>query len=441
MFKIAIVGRPNTGKSTLFNNLIKRSKAVTYELPGTTRDYIYGEGEIFGKKVSFLDTGGISFDEKTELNEKIKIQVEIAIEMSDLVIFLIDGQIKTVTEEDRKIAKMLHKKNKDTIIVLNKCDIKEACEDPYLFLELGFGEPLKISAIKKINIDKLIEKIDEKIKIKSEDLKKEEIEAPKISIVGKPNVGKSTLLNAISNFERSIVSSEPGTTRDIVEHLINYNGKNHIFLDTPGVRKGILKDLDFYISLRALQAIKESDIVLFVISCEDVSRTDEHLMSLLIKNKKSGILVMNKLDLIDVKKIDRYLNEVSYRLNEILFYPQVMISALKKENINILFKLIDIVYKNAKKELSQIEVKETIFDLISKHSPPRKGKKVLKLYDVMVKNNNNIKEIYLIVNDKDMLKKDYLRYLEDRIRLKFDLKGVFIDFIIKEKEKKEKRWK
>ncbi len=437
MFKIAIVGRPNTGKSTLFNTLIKRSKAVTYELPGTTRDYIYGEGEIFEKKVSFLDTGGISFDKEERLSEKIRIQVEIAIEMSDLIIFLVDGSINTVTDEDRKIAKLLHKKNKETILVLNKCDLKEACEDPYLFLELGFGEPIKISAIKKIGIDKLIERINEKIKVEIEETKKEEIYAPKISIIGKPNVGKSTLLNTISNFERSIVSSEPGTTRDIIEHLIDYNGKDYIFLDTPGVRKGILRDLDFYISLRAIQAIKESDIVLFVISCEDVSRTDEHLMSLLLKNKKSGILVMNKLDLLDPKKVDRYLNEVAYRLNEILFYPQVMISALKKENINMLFKLIDIVFQNIKKEISQTEIKETLFDLIAKHPPPRKGLKTFKLYDVIIK-NNNIKEIIITVNDKDFLKKDYLRYLEDKIRMKFDLKGVFIDFIIKEKEKKRK---
>lgn len=438
MFKISIVGRPNTGKSTLFNALIKKSKAVTFELPGTTRDYIYGEGEINNKKVSFLDTGGISFDEKTELSEKIKMQVEIAIEMSDLVIFLIDGSIKTVTEEDRKIAKMLHKKNKEVILVLNKCDISGACEEPYIFLELGFGEPVKISAIKKIGIDTLIEKLDEKIKFEEKEEIKKEAEIPKISIVGKPNVGKSTLLNAISNFERSIVSSEPGTTRDIVEHLINFKGKDYIFLDTPGVRKGILKDLDFYVSLRAIKALKESDIVLFVISCEDVSRTDEHLMSLILKNKKSGILVMNKLDLLNVKKVDRYLNEVSYRLNEILFYPQVMISAQEKQNLDMVFKLIDIVFKNIKKELTQNEIKETIFELVSNHPPPRKGKKMLKIYDIMV-NNSNIKEIFITVNDKDFLKKDYLRYLEDRIRNKFDLKGVYIDFIIKEKRKEKEK--
>jgi len=436
MFKIAIVGRPNTGKSTLFNTLIKRSKAVTFELPGTTRDYIYGEGEIDGKRVSFLDTGGISFDEKTELSEKIRMQVEIAIEMSDLVIFLIDGSIKTVTEEDRKIAKMLHRKNKDTIVVLNKCDIKGACEDPYIYFELGFGEPIKISAIKKIGIETLIDKIKEIIKIEKEEFR-ELKDIPKISIVGKPNVGKSTLLNAISNFERSIVSSEPGTTRDIIEHTINFKGKDYIFLDTPGVRKGILEGLDFYVSLRAIRALKESDIVLFVISCEGVSRTDEHMMSLILKNKKSGILIMNKLDLLDVNKVDKYLNEVQYRLKEILFYPQVMISAEKKQNLDMLFKLIDIVYNNIKRNITQNEIKETILELLANHPPPRKGKKSLKLYDVMI-NNNSIKEIILTVNDEDFLKKDYIRYLEDRIRKKFDLMGVFIDFIIKEKRKERK---
>ncbi|MCX8095501.1 MAG: ribosome biogenesis GTPase Der [Caldisericia bacterium] len=438
MFKIAIVGRPNTGKSTLFNTLIKKSKAVTYELPGTTRDYIYGEGIINGKKVSFLDTGGISFNEKTEIGEKIRMQVEIAIEISDLVIFLIDGSIKTVTDEDRKISKILHRKNKETILVLNKCDLNEACDDSYLYLELGFGEPIKISAIKKIGIDALIDKINEKIKFEEKEEIKILKDIPKISIIGKPNVGKSTLLNAIANFERSIVSNEPGTTRDIVEHLVNYKSKDYIFLDTPGIRKGILKDLDFYVSLRAINAIKESDIVLFIISCEDVSRTDEHLMSLILKNKKSGILVMNKLDKLDIKKLNNFLNEVAYRLNEILFYPQVMISALKKENIEMVFKLIDVVFKNIKKELKQNEIKDMIFELIINHPPPRKGKKLLKIYDVLIK-NNNIKEIYLIVNDKDFLKKDYIRYLEDRIRNKYDLKGVFIDFIIKEKRKAKEK--
>ncbi|MGB9843128.1 MAG: ribosome biogenesis GTPase Der, partial [Caldisericia bacterium] len=355
MFKVAIVGRPNSGKSTLFNRLIKESKATTFELPGTTRDYIYGEGIIFDKKISFLDTGGISFDESTELIKKINLQVEIAINISDLVIFLIDGSYNNIIDEDRKIAKLLHKKNKETILVLNKCDIKESCLETYLYLELGFGEPIKISSLKNIGLDNLLNEIYKRIPEEKEEFIEKNL--PKIAIIGKPNTGKSTLLNSILGYERSIVSDEPGTTRDIIEHIVNYKEKEYLFFDTPGVRKGVLKDLDFYISLRSLKALKESDIVLFLISCDNISRTDEHLMSLILKNKKSGIIVINKLDLIENEKIDKVLNEISYRINEILFYPQVLISALKKININLIFKLIDIVYKNINKDIKEVDLK------------------------------------------------------------------------------------
>lgn len=432
MFRIAIVGRPNSGKSTLFNKLIKESKATTFELPGTTRDYIYGEGIIFDRKVSFLDTGGISFDDNTEITKKINFQVEIAIDISDLVIFLTDGSCNTIIDDDRKIAKLLHKKNKDTILVLNKCDIKDSCLEEYLYFELGFGEPLKISSLKNIGIEKLLNEIYKKIPEEKMILTKEDL--LKIAIIGKPNTGKSTLLNSFLGFERSIVSHEPGTTRDIIEHIVKFKGKDYLFLDTPGVKKGILKDLDFYISLRALKAMKESDIVLFLISCDNISRADEHLMSLLLKNKKSGIIIINKLDLIKKENLDKILNEIEYRLNEILFYPQVMISALKKINLNLIFKLIDMVNKNINKDIREIELKEYIYNIINSHPPPRKGKKILKIYDIK-ELNKNPRVIEIVLNDKEFFMKDYIRYMINKIRDKFDLKGVFIDFIIKERKK------
>lgn len=432
MFRIAIVGRPNSGKSTLFNKLIKESKATTFELPGTTRDYIYGEGMIFDKRVSFLDTGGISFDDQKDLTKKINLQVEIAIDMSDLVIFLIDGSYNNIIDDDRKIAKLLHKKNKDTILVLNKCDIKDSCLEGYLYLELGFGEPIKISALKNIGIKNLLNSIYKKIPPEEVILIKKDI--PKIAIVGKPNTGKSTLLNSLLGFERSIVSHEPGTTRDIIEHNVKYKDKEYLFIDTPGVRKGILKDLDFYISLRALKAVKESDIVLFLISCDNISRTDEHFMSLLQKNRKSGILVINKLDLIKEENLDKILNEITYRINEILFYPQVMISAIKKINLNLIFKLINIVFENLYKDIKEVELKDFIYELINNHPPPKKGKKTLKIYDIK-EVNKNPRLIEIILNDKEFFKKDYIRYIINRIREKFKLKGIFIDLIIKEREK------
>lgn len=433
MFKIAIVGRPNTGKSTLFNRLIKESKATTYELPGTTRDYIYGEGKIFDKKVSFLDTGGISFKTIDDLSKQINLQVEIAIDMSDLVIFLIDGSCDLLLEEDRKIAKMLHKKNKRTILVLNKCDSKDFCQDEYNYYELGFGDVIKISALKNIGIDLLYKKIYDLIPNEPNGSNKSNF--PKIALIGKPNVGKSTLLNSLTNIYRSIVSEEPGTTRDIIEHNLIFKNKEYILLDTPGIKKGILKDLDFYVSLKALKAIKESDLVMFIVSLDNVSRSDEHLMSLLLKNKKSGIMVINKMDIVELDKMEKALNEISYRLNEILFYPQVMISALKRKNLNLIFKLLDIVDKNVKKEISDLDLKKAIFEITSLHPPPKKGKKLLKIFDIYEINKNpRIFEIY--VNDKELIKKDYYRYIINKIREKFQLKGVYIDLIIKEK----RRW-
>jgi len=433
MFRIAIVGRPNSGKSTLFNKLIKESKATTFELPGTTRDYIYGEGVVFDKKISFLDTGGISFDDKTEIDKKINIQVEIAIDMSDLIIFLIDGSYNNLTEEDRKIAKLLHKKKKDVILALNKCDIKDSCLETYLYLELGFGEPIKISSLKNIGLENLLNEIYKRIPEEKE-VTVFEKNLPKIAIIGKPNTGKSTLLNSILGYERSMVSKEPGTTRDVIEHIVKFKNKKYLFLDTPGIKKGLLKDLDFYISLRALKALKESDIVLFLISCDNISRTDEHLMSLLLKNRKSGIIIINKLDLIK-EDLDKILNEISYRLNDILFYPQVIISALKKINLNLIFKLIDIVYENINKDISENKLKESIYKIINNHSPPKKGKKDLKIYDIK-ELSKNPRLIEIVVNDKEFFKKDYIRYIINKIREEYKLKGVFIDLIIREK----KRW-
>ncbi|HON83156.1 MAG TPA: ribosome biogenesis GTPase Der, partial [Caldisericia bacterium] len=404
MFRIAIVGRPNSGKSTLFNKLIKESKATTFELPGTTRDYIYGEGMVYDKKISFLDTGGISFDAKTDISKKINLQVEIAIDMSDLIIFLIDGSYNNITDEDRKIAKLLHKKKKEVILALNKCDIKDSCSETYLYLELGFGEPIKISSLKNIGLENLLNEIYKRIPEEKE-VTVFEKNLPKIAIIGKPNTGKSTLLNSILGYERSMVSKEPGTTRDVIEHIVKFKNKKYLFLDTPGIKKGLLKDLDFYISLRALKALKESDIVLFLISCDNISRTDEHLMSLLLKNRKSGIIIINKLDLIK-EDLDKILNEISYRLNEILFYPQVMISALKKINLNLIFKLIDIVYENINKNISENKLKESIYKIINNHSPPKKGKKDLKIYDIK-ELSKNPRLIEIVVNDKEFFKKDY----------------------------------
>lgn len=432
MFRVAIVGKANSGKSTLFNKLIKESKATTFELPGTTRDYIYGEGVVFDKKISFLDTGGISFDDKTEINKKINIQVEIAIDMSDLIIFLIDGSYNNLTEEDRKIAKLLHKKKKDVILALNKCDIKDSCLETYLYLELGFGEPIKISSLKNIGLENLLNEIYKRIPEEKE-VTVFEKNLPKIAIIGKPNTGKSTLLNSILGYERSMVSKEPGTTRDVIEHIVKFKNKKYLFLDTPGIKKGLLKDLDFYISLRALKALKESDIVLFLISCDNISRTDEHLMSLLLKNRKSGIIIINKLDLIK-EDLDKILNEISYRLNDILFYPQVMISALKKINLNLIFKLIDIVYENINKDISENKLKESIYKIINNHPPPKKGKKDLKIYDIK-ELSKNPRLIEIVVNDKEFFKKDYIRYIINKIREEYKLKGVFIDLIIREKKR------
>lgn len=430
MFRIAIVGRPNTGKSTLFNKLIKRSKSVTWGLPGTTRDYVYGEGEIGGKKVSFLDTGGISFED-TELAEKIKLQVELAIEESDLILFVVDGSISIVPEEDKKIAKMLHRNKKEVVLVANKCDIGDRCSDQFMFMELGFGEPVTISALKGKNIEELMERIEKKIPEK-------EIQPrvyPRVSIIGKPNVGKSTLLNAMLGKERAIVSDTPGTTRDIIENPVQINNERYIFVDTPGMRRGKLNKFDFVITLRSLRAMRESDISLFLIDPTNVSRTDEHLAGLLHKNKKSGIIVMNKLDIVETDKIDGYLNEAAYRLRPILFYPSVMISALKKKNLDLLFKLLKIVKENIDKKFSDSIVFKTILSIVTKATPPRKGKRSLRIYSAKIVKKNP-KTIVITVNFPDIIKEDYKRYIISKFREKFDLKGVFIDIIFKKGEKR-----
>ncbi len=416
---VALVGRPNVGKSTLFNKIVGRRISIIEDTPGVTRDRIYANASYQGKEFNIVDTGGIDTETLT-FNNEIKMQAEIAIKEADVIVFIVDGK-EGLTEGDKIVQEILRKANKKVIVAINKGDTNEAKENQYEFYELGFDDYVLISGIHNIGYIDLLDKITEDFKEQIED----QDTRLKFSIIGRPNVGKSSLINALLNEERVVVSNIAGTTRDSIDSILKYNGEEYILIDTAGMRKKgkVYESIEKYSLLRSLEAIDRSDICLVVINAEEgIKEHDKHIAGYAIEKGKGIIFVVNKWD-----KATTTIDEFNIIMkNEFQFatYAKIVyLSALTKKRINTLMPEVLKVKEAIVREAKTSVLNDMIRDAYMLNMPPSYKGKRLKIYFV---SQTGIKppKFTFRVNDKGLVHFSYERYLENKIRENFNYEGT-----------------
>lgn len=429
---VALVGRPNVGKSTIFNCLVGKKISIIEDTPGVTRDRIYGNVVYNNHQFHLIDTGGIDINQEI-FNSVIKVQAEIAIKEADLVLFVVDGK-EGITTNDLVVRDMLKKSNKDVIVVVNKVDSKESRNHLYDFYELGFEKYIEVSGEQKTGIGDLLDEITSRFPPIEEEI---EDDVLRFCIIGRPNVGKSSLVNAILNEERVIVSNVPGTTRDAVDTPFTYYGQNFIVIDTAGMRKKgkIYENVEKYSLLRSLKAIDRSNVCVIVISAEEgIIEHDKHIAGYALEAGKPIVLVVNKWDTVDNKdeEMKRFTKEVRNNFQFIPYAPIVFLSALTKKRIHTLMPEIIKAYNNSRKEIQTNLLNDVIMDAYLLNPPPSYKGKRLKIYFA---NQVSIcpPTFNIQVNSKGLIHFSYERYLENKIREAFDFEGTPIVLQFKSK--------
>lgn len=417
---IALIGRPNVGKSTLFNKIVGKKVSIIEDVPGVTRDRIYQEAIYQQKKFYLIDTGGID-ESKIAFNEEIKIQAEIAIKEADVIIFLVDGK-EGLTTNDLVVKDLLRKSNKKVIVAINKIDTKEAKENIYDFYELGFDTYIPISSIHNTGFSELMDAATLDFHTQEEN----DDERLKFCIIGRPNVGKSSLMNALLNEERVVVSNIAGTTRDSIDSILKYHNEEYILIDTAGMRKKgrIFESIEKYSLLRSLKAIDRSDICLVVINAEEgIKEHDKHIAGYAIERGKGIIFVVNKWDTKKDSSIQDFEKQMRAEFQFATYAPIVFLSALTKKRIHTLMPEVIKVAENIKKEVKTSILNEVISDAYQLNIPPSYKGKRLKIY---FSNQTGIKppKFTLRVNNKGLVHFSYERYLENKIRENFDFTGT-----------------
>ena len=417
---VALVGRPNVGKSTLFNKIVGKQVSITEDIPGVTRDRIYQEANYNKKKFYLIDTGGIDTT-KLDFNKEIKMQAEIAIEEADIVIFIVDGK-EGITTNDLIVRDILRKSDKKVIVAINKADVKETNNNLYDFYELGFETYIPISSIHNIGFAELMDTVTQNFK------ETEEIEdtRTKFSIIGRPNVGKSSLTNALLNEERVVVSNIAGTTRDSIDSVLKYNNEEFIVIDTAGMRKKgkVFQSVEKYSLFRSLKSIDRSDICLVVINAEEgITEHDKHIAGYAIERGKGLIFVVNKWDKVTDITIQEFEKLMKAEFQFATYAPVVYLSALTKKRIHTLMPEIVKVKENIKREIKTSIINEVIQDAYQLNLPPSYKGKRLKIYFT---SQTGIKppKFTFRVNNKGLVHFSYERYLENKIRENFDFTGT-----------------
>ncbi len=418
---VALVGRPNVGKSTLFNKLVGSKLSIIEDTPGVTRDRIYSEVTYNNYKFNLIDTGGIDVS-KEIFNSEIKVQAEIAIEEADVVIFLVDGK-EGITENDKVVRNMLIKSNKRVVVAINKVDSKESLEHQYDFYELGFDTYVPISGEHNTGLYELLEEVCKDFK----EFDTEESDTRlKFSVIGRPNVGKSSLINALLNEERVIVSNQAGTTRDAVDTVLKYNGEEFVLIDTAGMRKKgkVFEAVEKYSLLRSLKAIDRSDICLLVLNAEEgIIEHDKHIASYALEKGKGLIIVVNKWDTVENKNTKDFEKLIREEFKFLSYAPIVYLSALTKKRLHTLMPEVLRVAENIKREIKTSVLNEVINEAYELNIPPSYKGKRLKIYFVSQTGSKPPKFTFN-VNNKGLVHFSYYRYLENKIRENFDLVGT-----------------
>ncbi len=418
---VALVGRPNVGKSTLFNKLVGKKISIIEDTPGVTRDRIYSEVNYGNYKFNLIDTGGIDVS-KEIFNDEIKVQVEIAIDESDVIIFLVDG-IEGLNQNDYEVRDMLRRSGKKVIVAINKTDNKKSIEHKYDFYELGFGDYVEISGEHSRGIQELLDKVVKNFPIYEEEKNDNRI---KFSIIGRPNVGKSSLVNALLGEERVIVSNVAGTTRDSTDSIFKYNGEEYVVIDTAGIRKRgkIYENVEKYSLLRSLKAIERSDICILVIdSVSGIIEHDKHIIGMALEAGKGLIIVVNKWDVKNDLSMAEYEKLICNEFQFLSYVPIVFVSAKEKKRINLIMPEVLKVAENIKKEIKTSVLNDVINDAYLLNLPPSYKGKRLKIYFVNQEGVCPPKFVFH-VNSKNLVHFSYYRYLENKIRESFDFTGT-----------------
>lgn len=435
---VAIVGRPNVGKSTLFNALAGEKIAIVKDTPGVTRDRIYADVTWLNYTFTMIDTGGIEPDSKDIILSQMREQAEIAMETADVIIFMTDVK-QGLVDADSKVADMLRRSRKPVVLVVNKVDsFEKYMPDVYEFYNLGIGEPLPISAGSRLGMGELLEKVTDYFK--NMDNLDDEDERPRIAIVGKPNVGKSSIINKLLGKNRVIVSDIAGTTRDAVDTEIVRDGKEYVFIDTAGLRRKskIKEELERYSIIRTVTAVERADVVVIVIDAvEGVTEQDAKIAGIAHDRGKGILIAVNKWDA--VEKNDKTIYEYTERIRQVLSfmpYAEIMfISAVTGQRLNKMFDWIDTIIQNQNMRVATGVLNEIMTEAVALQQPPSDKGKRLKLYymtQVAVKPPTFV----IFVNSKELMHFSYTRYIENKVREAFGFRGTALKFIIRERKEK-----
>jgi len=431
---VALVGRPNVGKSTLFNRLIDEPLAIVEDVPGTTRDRIYADTEWGGRALTFIDTGGLLPDSRGDLLDLVRDQVKIAIAEADVIIHLVDVK-DGVTASDIEIAQLLRRSKKPVILAANKADNEARRRAAVEFYELGLGDPYPISALHGTGTGEFLDAV---LSILPPQPPEEPLEGIKFAIVGRPNVGKSSLLNTILGQERMIVDEQPGTTRDAVDSFMEWDGQSVTLIDTAGIRRRgrVAPGIERYSVIRALRAIQRADVVLLLIDAtEGVAAQDAHIAGYVVEEGKGIVLVVNKWDLIDkdAYTMDHYTREIRRALKFVSYAPLVFVSAVTGQRVGTAIDLALAVQQARSFRVPTAELNRLVEDAVSQHAPPSKRGKRLRIYyatQVKVAPPTFV----LFVNDPRLVHFTYRRYLENRFREAFGFEGSPLRLAFRKRE-------
>lgn len=433
---VAIVGRPNVGKSTLFNALAGERISIVKDTPGVTRDRIYADVSWLNMNFTMIDTGGIEPESKDIILSRMREQAQIAIDTADVIVFITDVR-QGLTDADSKVADMLRRSKKPVVLTVNKVDsFEKFMPDVYEFYNLGIGDPIPVSAASKLGLGDLL---DEVAKHFPKDVGGEEEDGrPKVAIIGKPNVGKSSLINKLTGEERVIVSDIAGTTRDAIDTEIRFQEREYVFIDTAGLRRKskVKEEIERFSIIRAVTAVERADVVLLMIDAtEGVTEQDAKIAGIAHDRGKGILIVVNKWDAIE--KDDKTVYKYTERIREILSflsYAEIMfVSAKTGQRLNKMFDIIDIVLENNSMRIATGVLNEIMSEAVAMQQPPSDKGKRLRLYyitQVAVKPPTFV----IFVNDKELMHFSYTRYLENRIRDAFGFRGTSLKFIIRERK-------
>lgn len=436
---VAVVGRPNVGKSTLFNRIVEERISIVEDTPGVTRDRIYAEGDWIGKKFTLIDTGGLEPESEDTLLKKMYTQAQIAIEMADVILFVVD--IKTgVVDVDMQVANILRKANKPVVLAVNKMDdLRKYGMEIYEFYQLGMGDPFGVSAGQAIGLGDLL---DEVVKnFPQNDNMDDDEDIIKVAIVGKPNVGKSSLVNKILGEERVIVSDMAGTTRDAIDSDYEKDGQKYILIDTAGMRRKskIKESIEKYSIIRAVAAVERSDVcILMIDATEGITDQDTKIAGIAHEAGKPTIIVVNKWDLIekDNKTMNKFLKNIEMEFKYMAYAPKMFISAQTGQRVQKLFEMINFCSQNSTRRIATGMLNDVLIEAMALNQPPAEKGRALKIY-YMTQVSVKPPTFIFFVNNTELLHFSYKRYIENQLRDAFGFSGTPIHFITRNKSERD----